>query len=152
MNKSYIYGLIAIVILGAIYFAYSAGYLGKKVTIQNPVVSTIGTSTTVTLVSLTKNSGLASVLFSDAKTIAWKTENYPANAGININLIKKVSDSPAQFALVRAIAKDSPNDGTETWTPQRGEYSNDIYVEVTCSDTYQFKTGCKLGGEPIKVN
>jgi hypothetical protein len=96
--------------------------------------------------------GFASVVQSGVKTVKWQTSNYPLDAGVNINLLKKISDSPKSFVLVRPLAKDIVNDGEESWTPTFSENSSDIYIEVTCSNTYKFKTGCQFGSDPIKVN
>lgn len=97
-------------------------------------------------------SNTAAAVFSNQKTITWQTNNYPQGVGVNINLLRKISDNPRTLVLVRRIATDTPNDNQENWIPQTGETSNDLYIEVTCSNTYQFKNGCSLSGEPMKVN
>jgi peptidoglycan hydrolase-like protein with peptidoglycan-binding domain len=95
---------------------------------------------------------LANTVQSGNMTIRWQTTNYPALAGVNINLLRKVSSSPKSFAFVRTLAKDTVNDGEESWVPQSSENTNDLYVEVTCSNTYKFPSGCQFGSDPIKVN
>ncbi len=75
-------------------------------------------------------------------TVKWQTENFPEGAFVNINLLKKVSDNPAQFELVRQIASYTVNDGEETWVPQRGDAGENISIEVTCAGSTRFKDGC----------
>ena len=102
--------------------------------------------------SVEKSSGiLAAVFMSKTRKINWQTNGYPAGVGVDINLIKKQNSDPVTFTFVRQILKDTPNDGTETWVPQNGESGDDLYIEVTCSKTYQFKTGCQIQGEPVKA-
>src|SRR3989338_4233180 len=81
-----------------------------------------------------------------------KEKTSPTDVGVNINLIRKISDSPNQFVIVRAITTDTPNDGQETWIPQDGENTSDLYVEVTCLNTYQFTAGCSIFDGAVKVN
>lgn len=109
---------------------------------------------TISVKSVSNSSnGLAAVLLSNSKVITWQTSGYPANIGVDINLLRKISDSPAiEYAFVRTIVKDAANDGQETWTPRSGESDGDLYVEVACSSTYQFKHGCQLSGAPVRVN
>jgi hypothetical protein len=99
-----------------------------------------------------EQNGLASAISSNMKTVRWQTNNYPTNAGVNINLLKKTSESPVAYSLIRTLATDTLNDGQESWLPLPGEDTENIYIEVTCSNTYKFKSGCRLGGTPIKVN
>jgi hypothetical protein len=85
------------------------------------------------------------------KKVTWDTASYPRNAGVNINLIRKVSDNPTSYTLVRQIAVNTPNDGTESWTPNSNETDSDLYVEVNCGTNYAFSNGC-TSSTPIKVN
>ncbi len=107
----------------------------------------------VSAVSVRNTTGsTASVFLANSKNITWQTSDYPANAGVNINLLRKTNDNPQTFVLVRSIVKDTANDGTETWIPQNGETSGDLYIEVTCSNTYNFVGGCQLSGQPARAN
>jgi peptidoglycan hydrolase-like protein with peptidoglycan-binding domain len=123
----------------------------------NKIVLTQGASAkptaTISSVSVeSSNSGAATALLSNEKIIKWRTSGYPAGVGVNINLIKKVSDSPKAYKLVRVIAVDTSNDGQENWTPTSTETGSDLYIEITCSSTYHFTQGCRVTGDPIKVN
>lgn len=92
----------------------------------------------------------ASVALSGAKTVSWQTSNYPLDAGVDINLLRKTSDKPLSYVLVEKIAKNTKNDGTEVWTPKVNA-SADLYIEVTCSSDYNFKDGCSFSGLPVKA-
>lgn len=99
-----------------------------------------------------ENNQSASVILLNTKTINWKTSNYPKDAGVNINLLRKVSESPNVFKMVRVIKKDTTNDGQETWSPENGENTNDLYIQVTCSNTYKYQSGCSISTGALKVN
>ncbi len=106
----------------------------------------------VSVSSVSSNKSLAAAVFlSNSKKVEWSTANYPSNVGVNINLLKKVNTSPVTYAFVRQIAKDTPNDGQEVWTPTSAEKNLDLYVEVTCSTTYTFTKGCQISRDTIKV-
>lgn len=106
----------------------------------------------VSVSSVSSNKSLAAAVFlSSSKKVEWNTANYPVNVGVNINLLKKVNTSPVTYEFVRHIAKDTPNDGQEVWTPTSAEKNLDLYIEVTCSTTYTFTKGCQISRDPIKV-
>ncbi len=95
---------------------------------------------------------VASVALSNTREIKWETKNYPDNVGVNINLLRKISDNPTEYVLVRQIAKDTPNDGIEIWTPvvSDGDKSS-LFIEVTCSTTYAFSGECRFSGKTLKA-
>lgn len=97
------------------------------------------------------NSNISSLLFSNQKVVNWKTSLYPKGVGVNINLLKKISNSPKSYTFVRAIATETSNDGEEKWIPKLGELTGDLYVEVACSKKYSFEQGCSIAREPIQV-
>lgn len=107
---------------------------------------------TVSMVSLGNVISPASAVLAGAKTVNWQTNNYPVGVGVNINLIRKISDSPKEFKLIRTLAIDTLNDGEESWVPKSGEKSTDLYVEITCSTTSLLAIGCSLINEPLKIN
>lgn len=132
-----------------------SGFFGplSRAAANAKVASTAKNATTLGSVSMTNtNTGTASAVLAGQRTITWQSANYPANVGVNINLLRKVSANPAQYSLVRVIAKDTPNDGAESWTPLAGETGSDMYIEVTCSTTNKFPNGCKLGNNIIPAN
>jgi peptidoglycan hydrolase-like protein with peptidoglycan-binding domain len=91
-----------------------------------------------------------------SKTVTWQTSGYPAGLGVDINLIKKVSDSPISYTLVRQIATNVPNSGSYSWVPRSGENSADLYVEVTCpaastATVVALGSGCQISTQPVNV-
>lgn len=116
------------------------------------VQTSIPATVSVKSVSNTRNNLTAALILSNTKLITWQSSGYPTDVGIDINLIRKVSDSPISYSLVRTIAKDTQNDGQENWTPQSNENGDNLYIEVVCSSTHSFKGGCQFSGSPIKVN
>jgi hypothetical protein len=87
----------------------------------------------------------------NSKTVTWGSTNYPANEGVNINLIQKVADSPAQYTLVRQLAINTQNSGTYTWNTDAGETGSDLYVEVTCANA-STASACQVDAQPINAN
>ncbi len=86
---------------------------------------------------------------SGARIIMWSTKNYPENALVTINLIKKVSDVPASYEFVRALATETANDGSESWTPEAKESGESFYVEVVCAGPQS--GSCRSTGAPVRA-
>lgn len=136
----------------------TTGYFGpltraaanKIISVQGSAKPTIsGASVSVENYS----SGAAAVFLSGNKRIIkWHTNNYPTGAGININLIRKVSDNPKSFAFVKTVVVNTENDGEYIWFPLLGETGANMFIEIACPNTYQFTQGCQVSGEPIIVN
>jgi len=143
MNKNTYIVLFVIIVLGIVFWFFNSSK-NEKVSETSPA--------TVSTQSVTDVTSPSSAVLAGAKNINWQTANYPAGVGVNINLIRKTSDSPIKFTLVRTLETNTPNDGQETWVPQNGENSDDLYIEVVCSNTYQFQAGCSLSSDPIKVS
>ena len=131
----------------------AVGYFGPLTrAVANNKMAMVTTPAKVTIHSVVNTGGLATAVLSNSKIVNWYSNNYPQSVGVNINLLRKTSDTPRSFTFIRTIAKDTSNDGQEIFFLGNGEMGDDIYIEVTCSGTYQFKNGCKFGAEPIKVN
>lgn len=88
---------------------------------------------------------------SGARIINWKTTNFPADAKVTINLIAKTQDNPDAYEFVTNIAKNTPNDGSESWTPGEDEAGDTLYIEVVCGDDLVMKNACKTGAAPLKA-
>jgi peptidoglycan hydrolase-like protein with peptidoglycan-binding domain len=134
----------------------ATGYFGPltRATANTYAVQTAPSASVSTVSVKNANTGLvAGVLFSNnnTKIITWATKDYPTNAGVNINLIRKTSDSPQTFTLVRTIATNAPNTGQYIWTLQTGDTGNGLYVEIACSSTYVYSGGCQLDSQPMPV-
>lgn len=93
-------------------------------------------------ITVTSNIDTSVLEVGEENVVRWQTENFPAGAFVHINLIKKVSDSPLQYELVRQIAAYSVNDGEESWIPEKSDIGEDISIEVTCAGATRFKDGC----------
>ncbi len=93
-------------------------------------------------VLITSSTALSEVKVGSEETITWQTQNFPAGAFLNINLVQKIGENPAQFELVRKIAEYTVNDGSETWKPTRNDRGENLYIEVSCGGATRFKDGC----------
>ncbi len=134
----------------------TTGYFGPlSIQAANKVLLAKGKSNAipakVSVKSVARSGNAASVILSNVKSVEWQTDSYPASVGVNINLLKKVSDSPVSYTLVRQIATDTANDGKEDWVSKAGEAGSDFYIEVTCSTSHTFSPGCNISGDPIKA-
>lgn len=65
------------------------------------------------------------------QNIAWTSFNYSPQT-IAINIIRKVSDNPARYELVRTVSAATANDGSAVWVPAVTDLGDNIYVEVGC--------------------
>lgn len=131
----------------------SVGYFGpltRAIANQKTLLAQ-NSKSSVSIVSVSAESNTASLIMSGSKKIIWKTKDYPVSAGIDINLLRKISDNPISYEFVEKIAKDTQNDGQETWIPKKNQTGNDLYIEITCSTTYKFVDGCSSMGVPTKV-
>ena len=104
----------------------------------------------ISSVSVTPNTNTASLAMSDSKNISWTTSDYPANVGVDINLIKKTSNGLVSYVLVEKIAQNTKNYGSFIWIPKSNQTGSDLYIEITCSTAYQF-TGSCTAGAPAKT-
>ena len=121
MNKNYI--------LGAIF-----GLLAV-VTAQTAFAKTANISITYPLSGVSLGVGVP-------QTIKWTSSDYPAKAGVNINLLRQVSSNPNKFEFVKVIKKDAKNDGEEIWIPAIGDNGNNLVIQVSCSQSFAFPEGC----------
>lgn len=64
--------------------------------------------------------------------IVWTSSNYEPDT-VNINLIRKVSDNPATYELVRTVAGNKTNTGNATWIPNQNDVGSAAAIEVGCS-------------------
>ncbi|MES3030818.1 MAG: Ser-Thr-rich GPI-anchored membrane family protein [Patescibacteria group bacterium] len=80
-----------------------------------------------------------------SQDILWTTENFPKEGRVDINLIQKVSDSPAEYKLIRSLHTGIENTGSATWTPSKTEAGENFLIEVGCSSTSEYPNGCFSG-------
>ncbi|MEK7610097.1 MAG: hypothetical protein AAB470_03220 [Patescibacteria group bacterium] len=85
--------------------------------------------------SLINQSG-GNVEVGQIQNIKWTSSNYiPKTVGVNI--IRKVSDNPASYELVRTVASATLNDGSAVWVPAKTDAGDNIFVEVACAVSAQ---------------
>lgn len=125
MNKNYI--------LGAVF-----GLLAVTATTQTASAKTANVSITSPLSGVTIEVGVP-------QTIRWTSSDYPAIAGVNINLLRQVSTNPNKFEFVKTIKKDAKNDGEEIWIPAVGDNGSNLVIQVSCSQSFAFPEGCSSG-------
>ncbi len=153
--KNVAFAVVAVLVCAAAYGVVidSTNNFGRGTTTAvNTMSADQNTPATVTLTTANAGKGLLASIFSaGSRSIKWQTGNYPASAGVNINLLRKVSDSPVSYELVRQLANNTANDGEESWTPAAGEQGDNLYIEVTCSNASAFPNGCQLQGQALKA-
>lgn len=74
-----------------------------------------------------------SVEVGQTQTVAW-TSDANAPSTVRVNIIRKVSDNPARYELVRTVASKS-NNGTATWVPAKSDIGANVSVEIGCGPT-----------------
>jgi hypothetical protein len=154
--KKFIFPAALVVVVLAVIFSLSIGDRAPETaaTSDAAVASTESASPEVEIAiqSVETNTNLASPAGARSKMVSWEARNYPSNIGVDINLLRKVSDSPTSYAFVRKIVSNTANDGSELWTPNSGETGSDLYIEVTCASGQSFTGGCQITSQPIKAN
>lgn len=102
---------------------------------------------TLTMTS-TATANTASV--GDLQHITWTSSNYAAPT-VAINIIRKVSDNPAQYELVRQVASSTANDGDAVWVPALSDMGPNTYIQVACVQSAQACTAAPLNDQPLAV-
>lgn len=141
MNKVVIgTGILGVLVMGGMFYA------GSKET----SVETLSTNSTayVGVVGIKNTSGLAAIFNANGQVISWITDGLASSKTVDINLIRKVSDSPATYVLVRKIADDIKNTGSFVWKPGTDELGTDLFIEVTCSGVSD-TAGCEVVASPV---
>ena len=121
MNKNYIIGVI--IGLSAIVMTQTVFAKTANVNITSPL------------------SGV-SIEVGVPQTIKWTSSDYPAEAGVSINLLRQVSTNPNKFDFVKTIKKDTQNDGEYVWVPSVGDNGDNLVIQVSCSQSFVFPEGC----------
>lgn len=143
-NKKTILSLIIILVI----LVLIAGYFGfsKNSSVKDDLAKS-GVSVS-SVVNLNNNVASVSGALSRDFEIKWNSQSYPENVGVDINLLRKVADSPVSYELVKRIFVNTSNDGVEKWTSE--DAGDSLYVEVVCSQESTFVEGC-VAGEPMKL-
>lgn len=140
------------------------GYFGpltmaaaNKMLLTNPTATTQPSApkTKISTLSVKDNkksqsASLIQATIPETKTIIWQTEHYPEQYGVDIQLLKKVSESPAKYDFVQMIVTNTPDDGKYVWTPNIAS-SESLYVQIACTKARRFTEGCSMHGAPQKL-
>ena len=139
--------LVAIIIASAFATWKQALIMSSQASLPAPVSAA---PVTVDTRSVIDNVSIAAAASSASKIITWQTTNFPHGVGVDINLLKKVSDSPISFSFVRKVVQNTANDGSELWTPAQNETGSSMYIEVTCSSA-MVPSGCQSASMPANA-
>lgn len=123
----------------------ATGYVGP-LTVAALNSSATGPSTSLSFVS----APVGSVDAGQAQKVAW-TSKGPAPASVSVNLIKKVSDNPARYALVRTVAAAKANNGSATWVPAPTDVGTGLSIEVGCVASANACTAAENTSAPLAV-
>ena len=118
-NNSVIVGIISLIIVGAIV----AG--GMAVLHKPSGISTVSETANV-LSAINVN-----VPLGDTQTVTWNPKDIISDR-VSIDVIRKVSDNPASYDLVRVVATSTENDGSATWVPSSLDVGANLYIEIGC--------------------
>jgi hypothetical protein len=82
------------------------------------------------ILSLVNPIGGQTAAVGQIQNVSWTSTDYSSDK-VNVNLIRKVSDNPASYALVRTIVSNKKNTGQATWIPNIKD-TGDLFIEVGC--------------------
>lgn len=99
--------------------------------------------TKAAVLAIIDSAGQASL--GNIKTVSWTSTDYGSNK-VRINLLRKVSDNPGSYELVRTITEETVNSGFATWNAQASD-TGDLYVEVACLTSGQ---ACRSSMVPVR--
>jgi len=63
--------------------------------------------------------------------IRWTSYNYGSDK-VAVNIIRKVSENPNMYELVRTVSAGTSNDGSAVWVPATTDAGENTFVEVGC--------------------
>ena len=130
----------------AIVVAATAVLIGANVTHQTSQQSV--SSSSIASLSLTNLSG-GTVDVGQIQHVNWTADNYAAPT-VSVNVIRKVSDNPARYELVRTVASAKSNNGSAVWVPAKTDAGTDVLIQVGCAVTSQAGTA-GVSASPVAV-
>ena len=133
-NKSYIW--LAISLLAVIVIVWAGAVI-----VNRSSTPSVDTSKPASLSLL--GSSLNTAAVGELSNIRWTSSNYGAQ-NVSVNLIRKVSDNPASYKLVRVIAASTPDDGSVAWTPLATDAGANTYVQIGCAASAQACTASAI--------
>ena len=141
-NHYIAYALAAVLILAALVWGITTNR-GVKA----PVIS--GSVNTITEGSSAFGPS-ESVSLGAVQSVIWDTSKYPGSQ-VSVQVIRKVSDNPATYELVRSVSASTANDGSALWVPSEKDLGDNLFVEVGCQLS---DTACRasISSSPLAVN
>jgi hypothetical protein len=91
--------------------------------------------------ALTALAATKTVDLGQTQTVTWQAANYDTS-GVSVNVIRKVSDNPARYELVRTVASDMSNSGSATWVPAWKDIGENDFIQVGCKPSPK---ACRAG-------
>jgi hypothetical protein len=70
----------------------------------------------------------------DTQVVTWNPKDITSDR-VAINVIRKVSDNPVSYDLVRVVATSTENDGSATWVPSNLDIGANLYIEIGCTES-----------------
>lgn len=141
-HKTTVLALVGLAfVAGAVILAVSKRTDQKAIT---PVSMTAAASLALTSVPV------GSVDVGELQHIRWVSSNYGAST-VSLNIIRKVSDDPASYELVRQVANATKNDGDAVWVPAPSDVGTGTYVEIGCAESIQSCTATPLPEQSLAV-
>lgn len=135
--------IVAIILVAAI-------AIGVAITPSSPVSNEGTIEAGQSRISLVSPSGITASV-GEIEKIKWSSENYLAPT-VSLALIRKVSDSPATYELVRTISASTANDGLGTWVPTSIEAGKDLLIQIGCTASENACTAGVSGSHLAVVN
>lgn len=102
--------------------------IGLMIAMSAVIPALAATSASLTL----KSPVAATFAVGQAQTVRWTSKNY-SSPTVTVNLIRKVSDNPSTYELVRTIAANTKNDGVATWVPLASDAGTALSLEIACA-------------------
>ncbi len=139
MNKTIIWVVVIVVVIAAVIFGVTMNRAPSQ-----PAASLTGPAS----LTLTNPSG-GTVDVGQLQHVDWISTNYVAPT-VSVNVIRKVSDNPARYELVRTVARATKNDGSAVWVPAAPDVGTSDLIQVGCTPTSQACTA-GVSGSPLAV-
>ena len=82
-------------------------------------------------------------------SVLWTATNYQPQT-VSVSVIRKISDNPARYELVRTVAEATRNDGSATWVPAPKDLGQNTLIQVGCTLSAQACTA-GVSSSPLAV-
>ena len=131
--------LVVVVLIARVIITANRGTNSTSADMSKPATLTLTSTATANTASV-----------GDLQHITWTSSNYSA-ATVAINIIRKVSDNPISYELVRQVASSTANDGDAVWVPALSDVGPNTYIQVACVQSAQACTSAPLSEQAVAV-